>query len=104
MYDRITNGDAGIKESARLLNSELPTTQYDIVGTVVVREGYWVTERWGYYDQKNIRQVVDGIDTFLIEGGKITKKMINYTVEDHVDSREVYEKRVGLKACVSPQV
>jgi len=96
-FERILKGHAGIKESAELLNSKLPTTKYDIVGTVVEQAGYWVTERWGYYDVENKLQVVDGIDSFLIQGGKIVKKMINYTVENHVDPRDVYEKKVGLR-------
>jgi len=96
-FEEILKGHEGIKKSAELLNSKLPTTQYDIVGTVVVRAGYWVTERWGYYDPENNLQVIDGIDSFLIEGAKITKKMINYTVENQVDSREEYEKKIGLK-------
>jgi len=97
-YKEILRGHEGIKQSGKLLNDKLPTTKYDIVGTVVEQGGNWVTERWGYHDVKNNLQVVDGIDTFLIEGAKITKKMINYTVENHVDSREEYEKKIGLRA------
>ena len=97
LNDRLIKGHAGIKQSGKLLNDKLPTTKYDIVGTVVGQAGNWVTERWGYHDVKNKLQVVDGIDTFLIEGAKITKKMINYTVENHVDSREEYEKKIGLR-------
>ncbi|KAG8984790.1 hypothetical protein FRB94_005611 [Tulasnella sp. JGI-2019a] len=97
-FNVILHGHAGIRKSGQLLNGELPTTQYDIVGTVIMPAGSWVTERWGYYDVVNVRQVVDGIDTFLIEGGKIKVKMINYNVEKHVDSREDYEKKVGLRS------
>lgn len=60
------------------------------------KTGSWVTERWGYHDLANNLQVVDGIDTFLIEGGKIKVKMINYTVEKRADPRPVYEKKIGL--------
>ncbi|RPB19338.1 ankyrin [Terfezia boudieri ATCC MYA-4762] len=95
-FERILKGHEGIKESARLLNSRLPTTKYDIVGTVVDKTGGWVTERWGYHDVKNNLQVVDGIDSFLIQGGKITVKMINYTVQNYADSREEYRKKLGL--------
>ncbi|KAE8332713.1 hypothetical protein BDV39DRAFT_188820 [Aspergillus sergii] len=59
-FDRSLQGHAGIKESARLLNSVLPTTQYSITGT----------------------PVLDGIDTFLIneEKGKIEVMLINYNM------------------------
>lgn len=67
------------------------------MGTVVAPAGSWVTERWGYYDVKNNLQVVDGIDTFLIVEGKILVKMINYNVEDQVDTREEFEREVGLR-------
>jgi len=87
------NGHAGIKESARLLNSKLPTTQYDIIGTVVETQGNWVTERWGYHDGKF--QVTDGIDSFLIEEAKIQVKMINYNVEKAEES-SVYRNKMGL--------
>jgi hypothetical protein len=99
-FDRILKGHEGIKESARLLNSRLPTTQYDIIGTIIKQTsntGGWVTERWGYHDPQNNVQVIDGIDTFLIENGKITTKMINYTVEAHADARSLFEERIGLK-------
>ncbi len=89
---------AGVRESARLLNSVLPTTQYDIVDTVIGKDSAWVTERWGYHDIANNVQVVDGIDSFLIVDGKIKVKMINYTVEGQADTRAVYEKKVGLVA------
>ncbi|SDN80279.1 hypothetical protein [Ensifer sp. YR511] len=78
------------------MNSKLPTTQYDIVGTVVEPAGSWVTERWGYHDVKNNLQVVDGIDTFLIAGGKIQVKMINYNIEDKADTRAIFEAKIGL--------
>jgi hypothetical protein len=80
-FDRFFLGHEGIKESARLLNSKLPTTAYTIEGTVVDGEGGWVTERWSYHDAYGI-DVRDGIDSFLIDGekGKIMVKMINYNV------------------------
>jgi hypothetical protein len=80
-FDRFFLGHEGIKESARLLNSKLPTTAYTIEGTVVDGEGGWVTERWSYHDAYGI-DVSDGIDSFLIDGekGKIMVKMINYNV------------------------
>ena len=79
------------------MNDKLPTTKYDIVGTVVEEAGNWVTERWGYRDVDHKLQVVDGIDTFLIKDGKITVKITNYTVEDRVDDLDVYKKKIGLK-------
>ncbi|KAF8415683.1 ankyrin repeat protein [Tirmania nivea] len=92
-YERVLKGHKGIEESARLLNSKLPTTQYDIIGTIVETRGNWVTERWGYHDGNF--QVTDGIDTFLIENGKIQVKMINYTVEPAED-RWKYNKKMGI--------
>jgi hypothetical protein len=81
-FDRILYKHAGIKESARLLNSVLPTTQYDIIGTHVVPKQGWVTERWEYHDKVNNLQVLDGIDTFLIDAneGKIDVMLINYNI------------------------
>lgn len=70
----------GVRESARLLNSKLPTTQYRIIGTVVDVAGGWVTERWTYDDAMSNLRVANGIDTFLIEEGKIKVMMINYIV------------------------
>jgi len=96
-FEEVLKGHDGIKESARLLNSKLPTTQYDIIGTVVVARGNWVTERWGYYDGTS--QVTDGIDSFIIENSKIQVKMINYTVEAAED-RSVYNKKMGIKKAV----
>ncbi|KAL4875122.1 hypothetical protein BJY04DRAFT_224319 [Aspergillus karnatakaensis] len=81
-FDRILYKHAGIKESARLLNSVLPTTQYNIIGTHVVPKQGWVTERWEYHDKVHNLQVLDGIDTFLIDAdeGKIDVMLINYNV------------------------
>ncbi|KAJ6603431.1 hypothetical protein DFH09DRAFT_1257556 [Mycena vulgaris] len=98
-FNQFFEGHEGIRESAQLLHSKLPTTQYDIVETVVKQTNKmsgWVTERWGYYDPENEVQVTDGIDTFLIEAGKITVKWANYNVEDKVDPRPVYEEKVGI--------
>ncbi|RAH74692.1 ankyrin repeat domain-containing protein [Aspergillus aculeatinus CBS 121060] len=81
-FDRILYHHEGIQESARLLNSVLPTTQYNIIGTHVVPKQGWVTERWEYHDKVHNLQVLDGIDTFLIDGnaGKIEVMLINYNV------------------------
>lgn len=81
-FDTFLISHEGIKYSAWLLNSKLPTTEYEIKGTVVDEDGGWVTERWGYQDAQGIT-VEDGIDSFLIDGekGKIMTKMINYTVQ-----------------------
>ncbi|KAF3119599.1 hypothetical protein TWF703_003254 [Orbilia oligospora] len=87
-------------KNLQLLHSKLPTTQYDIVETVVrqtnITDG-WVTERWGYYDPENQIQVTDGIDTFLIENSKIVVKWANYNVQDKLDDpQSVYEK-IGFR-------
>ncbi|RAL09551.1 ankyrin repeat domain-containing protein [Aspergillus homomorphus CBS 101889] len=81
-FDRILYKHEGIQESARLLNSVLPTTQYNIIGTHVVPKQGWVTERWEYHDKVHNLQVLDGIDTFLIDAnaGKIEVMLINYNV------------------------
>ncbi|KAB8231708.1 ankyrin repeat domain-containing protein [Aspergillus alliaceus] len=81
-FDRTLHGHEGIRESARLLNLVLPTTQYNIIGTHVAPKGQWVTERWEYHNYKDNLQVLDGIDTFLIneDEGKIEVMLINYNV------------------------
>ncbi|KAF7591055.1 hypothetical protein BBP40_002015 [Aspergillus hancockii] len=81
-FDRILYGHKGIEESARLLNCVLPTTQYNIIGTHVAANQQWVTERWEYHDTVNKLQVLDGIDTFLIDEneGQIVVMLINYRV------------------------
>jgi hypothetical protein len=81
-FDRMLKGHAGIRESARLLNSKLPTTGYGIIDTIVRSDNHWVTERWSYDNHEGIT-VEDGIDSFLIDTkeGKITNKMINYHVQ-----------------------
>ncbi|TGJ66014.1 hypothetical protein EYR41_009943 [Orbilia oligospora] len=99
-FNRFFEGHNGIRQSIELLHSKLPTTQYDIVETVVrqtnVTDG-WVTERWGYYDPENQIQVTDGIDTFLIENSKIVVKWANYNVQDKLDDpQSVYEK-IGFR-------
>lgn len=45
-FDEFLTGHEGIKKSAKLLNSKLPTTAYTIEGAVVDEAGAWVTERW----------------------------------------------------------
>ncbi|RHZ46400.1 uncharacterized protein CDV56_102039 [Aspergillus thermomutatus] len=86
-FDYFLTGHDGIKKSAKLLNSKLPTTEYTIEGTVVDEAGGWVTERWSYHDAYDIH-VRDGIDSFLIDSktGKIMVKMINYNVEKKTKS------------------
>ncbi|KAL3471368.1 hypothetical protein BJX99DRAFT_263388 [Aspergillus californicus] len=81
-FDRILYKQAGIKESARLLNCVLPTTAYNVYGTHVAASQGWVTERWDYEDTKSKIKVPDGIDTFLIDAqkGKIVVMLINYRV------------------------
>jgi len=59
------------------------------------------TERWAYRDDSpRNNQVVDGIDTFLIKGGKIRVKMIHYTVEKAQASDE-FHARLGQGRRVS---
>jgi len=99
-FNQFFEGHAGIKQSAELLHSVLPTTQYVIVGTYVDETNKtdgWVTERWGYYDVENEIQVTDGIDAFIIKSGKIVVKWANYNVEFKLDPRSVFEEKVGIR-------
>jgi hypothetical protein len=82
--NRLLMGHDGIKESAKILNTLLPNTTYNIDDTVVRCKGNdgWVTERWGYFDPHTKTQVRDGIDTFQISNGQIQTKMIHYTVSN----------------------
>ncbi|HEX6704062.1 MAG TPA: hypothetical protein VF169_04815 [Albitalea sp.] len=97
----IANGHEGIALSARRLDDLLATTDYVIVDTVIRDTGAtggWVTERWGYRDERiKGNQIVDGIDTFLIRNGRIEVKMINYTVEPVQPSQE-FQSRIGVSA------
>lgn len=92
--DRILHGHPGIRESARILNELLPTTQYTIADSVISANG-WVTERWGYLDQASSTMVLDGIDTFLIVDGQIKVKMINYNVGPALSQAD-YENKLGI--------
>ncbi|KAI1181696.1 ankyrin repeat-containing domain protein [Nemania serpens] len=96
-------GGEGLERTMKRLHSLLPTNQYVIVGTYVEETNAtdaWVTERWGYYDVDNDVQVTDGIDTFLIEDGKIRVKWANYTVRNQVDSRSEFNNKVGIKGAL----
>jgi hypothetical protein len=81
-FDRILYKQAGIKESARLINCMLLTTAYNVYGMHVAAEHGWATERWEYEGKKTKITVADGIDTFLIDHmkGKIVVMLINYRV------------------------
>ncbi|KAJ7249052.1 hypothetical protein C8J57DRAFT_1672342 [Mycena rebaudengoi] len=96
----IFDGLEGIRQTMKWLHSLLPTNEYVIVGTYVEETNEtdgWVTERWGYYDVANKIQVTDGIDTFIIKNGKFAVKWANYTVERKLDTRAVFENKVGIK-------
>ena len=89
-------GHPAIHTSATLLNDKLAGTGYDVYDTkfMPVGDRLCVTELWGYRDDevKN-NQVTDGVDTFWIENGEITHKMISLTVTDaDGDPREYYRK------------
>ncbi len=76
-------GHPAIHTSATLLNDKLAGTGYDVYETkfMPVGDRLCVTELWGYRDdQVKNNQVTDGVDTFWIENGEITHKMISLTV------------------------
>lgn len=61
-FNGIFRGHSGITESARLLSSRLPTTQFPIAGTVIEQSSRtrgWATERWDYHNPHSNIQVTD---------------------------------------------
>ncbi|KAB8211862.1 hypothetical protein BDV34DRAFT_219078 [Aspergillus parasiticus] len=56
--------------------------KYNMTGTHVAAKGQWMTERWEYHDYEKNLQVLDRVDTFLIneEKGKIEVMLVNYNV------------------------
>ncbi len=74
----VFRGHDGVRELARMLAEELPehrAFQY----THVSAEGRVGLLEWGYADA-GVR-VRDGVDSYVVEGGKIVAQTIHYTVE-----------------------
>jgi hypothetical protein len=72
------HGHAGVIELAMMLAEELPdhaAFQY----TYTSVEGRMALLEWAYEDSKV--RVRDGVDSYLIEDGKIVAQTIHYTVE-----------------------
>jgi len=71
-------GHAGLRELALMLAGELPEHKaFDY--TYVAVDGRMGLLEWAYQDSQV--QVRDGVDSYLIENGKIVAQTIRYTVE-----------------------
>ncbi len=74
----IFRGHDGVRELARMLAQELPehrAFEYNHVSA----EGCIGLLEWGYEDgQVRVR---DGVDSYVVEGGRIVAQTIHYTVE-----------------------
>jgi hypothetical protein len=72
------HGHDGVRQLAWMLAEELPEHQaFDY--TYVAAEDRVAMLEWTYEDSK--ARVRDGVDSYLIEGGKIVGQTIRYTVE-----------------------
>ncbi len=72
------HGHQGVRELARMLAEELPEHKaFDY--TYVSAEGRVGLLEWSYQDATV--QVHDGVDSYLIEDGKIVGQTIHYTLE-----------------------
>ncbi len=72
------HGHAGVKELARMLSEELPEHEA-FEYTYVSAEGRIGLLEWTYRDSTVV--VRDGVDSYLIEDGKIVAQTIHYTLE-----------------------
>ena len=72
------HGHAGVKELARMLSEELPEHEA-FEYTYVSAEGRIGLLEWSYRDSTVV--VRDGVDSYLIEDGKIVAQTIHYTLE-----------------------
>jgi hypothetical protein len=80
----IVRGHDGVRELARQLADELPehrAFRYTF-RAVAGKMGFL---EWSYEDSRAV--VRDGVDSYLIENGKIVAQTIHYTVEPSIDSR-----------------
>ncbi len=74
----VFHGHDGVRQLAWMLAEELPEHQA-FAYTHVAAEGRVGLLEWAYEDSQV--RVRDGVDSFLIEGGKIIGQTIRYTVE-----------------------
>jgi SnoaL-like domain len=72
------HGHAGVRQLARMLGEELPE-HHSFEYTYRAVEGRMAFLEWAYEDDKV--RVRDGVDSYLIEDGKIVVQTIHYTVE-----------------------
>jgi hypothetical protein len=74
----VFRGHEGVRELARMLADELPEHRaFDY--THVAAEGRVGLLEWTYEDAH--ARVRDGVDSYVVEGGKIVAQTIHYTVE-----------------------
>lgn len=71
-------GHEGVKQLAQMLSEELPEHQA-FEYTYIAVEGRIGLLEWTYND--STVRVRDGVDSYLIEGGKIVAQTIHYTLE-----------------------
>jgi hypothetical protein len=72
------HGHDGVRQLAWMLAEELPEHRA-FEYTYVAAEGRCALLEWTYEDSKT--RIRDGVDSYLIEGGKIIGQTIHYTVE-----------------------
>jgi hypothetical protein len=72
------HGHEGVRQLARMLGEELPE-HHSFEYTYRAAEGRVAFLEWAYEDDKV--RVRDGVDSYLIEDGKIVVQTIHYTVE-----------------------
>jgi hypothetical protein len=75
----VFHGHDGVRQLAMMLAEELPEHRA-FTYTHVSAEGRVALLEWTYEDSKV--QVRDGVDSYLIENGKIIGQTIHYTVEN----------------------
>lgn len=71
-------GHEGVRQLAQMLSEELPAHQA-FEYTYVAVDGRIGLLEWTYSD--STVRVRDGVDSYLIEGGKIVAQTIHYTLE-----------------------
>lgn len=75
----VFHGHEGVRQLARMLAEELPEHR-SFEYTHTAAEGRVALLEWRY-DDDQVR-VRDGVDSYLVENGKIVAQTIHYTVED----------------------
>jgi hypothetical protein len=77
------HGYDGVRQLAQMLADELPE-HAAFVYTYVAAEGLVGLLEWTYED--STVRVRDGVDSYVIENGKITAQTIHYTLERRADA------------------